>query len=140
MVEWFKCRYLKLWIANYASVHQIRNIHKGGEGGSVYIHKNFEFKIRNDLSINCEDIESIGAELLYEKTRNTLFNVVYKPPNSKIEPFENFLKILFNKNENSNKNYHIAENFNLNLLDHDKSMKKGGTLYLLLPINHPTAK
>ena len=139
MVEWFKCRYLKLWIANYVSLHLCHK-GRGGGGCSVYIHKNFEFKIRNDLSINSKDIESIGVELLCEKRRNTLFNVIYRPPNSKIEPFENFLKILFNKNENFNKNYHIAENSNLNLLDHYKSMKKGGTLYLLLPINHPTAK
>ena len=76
-------------LPNYVSVHQIRNHYKGG-GVSVYIHKNFEFKIRNDLSINSKDIESIGVELLYEKRRNTLFNVVYRPPNGKIEPFENF--------------------------------------------------
>ena len=67
---------------NYVSVHQIKNHYKGG-GVSVYVHKNFEFKIRNDVSINSEDIESIGVELLYEK---------------------------------------------------------GGTLYLMLSIDHPTAK
>ena len=59
-------------------------------------------------------------EHLHEKRRNTLFNVVYKPSNGRIESFENFLKIFFNKNGNSNKNYHIARDFNLNLLDHDK--------------------
>ena len=75
------------------------------------------------LSINSKDIEAISVELLYEKKRNTLFNVVYRPPNGKIEPFENILKILFNKNKNSNKNYHIAGDFNLNLLDHDKNKK-----------------
>ena len=91
--------------------------------GSVYIHKNFEFKVRNDLSINSKDIESIDVELLYEKRKNTLFNVVSRPPNGKREPFENFLKILFNKNKNSNKNYHIAGDFNPNLLDHDKNKK-----------------
>ena len=63
------------------------------------------------LDINSKDIESTGMELLYEKRRNTLFNVVYRPPNNKIEPFKNFLKIL----------YHIAGDFNLNLLDHDKN-------------------
>ena len=62
-------------------------------------------------------------ELLHEKRRNTLFNVVYRPPNGETEPFENFIKILFNKNKNSNKNYHIAEDFNLNLLDHDNNKK-----------------
>ena len=69
-------------LLNYVSVHQIKNHYKGG-GVSVYIHKNFEFKIRNDVSINSEDIESISVELLYEK---------------------------------------------------------GGTLYLMLSIDHPTAK
>ena len=109
-------------LPNYVSVHQIRNRYKGG-GISVYIHKNFKFKIRNDLSIDNKDIESIGVETLYEKRRNNLFNVIYRPPNSKIEPFGNVLKILFNKNKNSNKNYHIAGDFNINLLDHDKNKK-----------------
>ena len=88
--------------------HQIRNHYKGG-GVSVYSHKNFKFKIRNDLSINSKDIESICVELLYEKRRNTLFNAVNRSPNSKIEPLEDFLKILVNKSKNSNKNYHIAK-------------------------------
>ena len=47
-------------LPNYVSVHHIRNHYKGG-GVSVYIHKNFKFKIRNDLSINSKDIESIGV-------------------------------------------------------------------------------
>ena len=107
-------------LLNYVSVHQIRNHYKGS-GVSVYIHKNFEFKIRHDVSINSKDIESISAELLYEKTRNNLFHVVYRSPKDKKEPFKNFLKILFNKNRNSNKNYHIAGDFTLNLLDHNKN-------------------
>ena len=83
-------------------------------------------------------------ELLYEKGRNTLFNVIYIPPNRKIEPFENFLKILFNKNKNSDKNDHVAGDFNLNLLDHDKNKKVGDFFNLIyqnrmIPtINKPT--
>ena len=96
-----------------AGVHQIRNHYKRS-GVSVYIHKNLKFKIRNDLSINSKDIESVSAELLYEKRKSSLFNAVYKSPDGKIEPFEDFLKILFNKNKNPNKNYHIVGDFNLN--------------------------
>ena len=70
-------------------------------------------------------------ERLYEKRRNNLFNVVYRPPNGGIEPVENFLKILFNKNKNSNKNYHIAGDFNLNLLNHDKNKKVQDLLNLI---------
>ena len=62
---------------------------------------NFEFKIRNDLIINSKDIELIGVELWYEKSRNALFNVVYRPYNGKTEPFQNFLKIVFNTNNKS---------------------------------------
>ena len=98
---------------------------------SVYIHNNFEFKNRNDFSINSKDIESISVELLYEKRKNTLFNVVYIPPNGKIEPFRNFLKILFNKNKISNKNYHVTRDFNLNLLDHDQNKKVQNFLNLI---------
>ena len=53
-------------LPNCVSVHQIRNHYKRG-GVSVCIHKNLKFKIRNDLSINSKDFESIGVELLYEK-------------------------------------------------------------------------
>ena len=83
-------------------------------------------------------------KLLCAKRRNTLFNVIYRPPNGKTEPFGNFLKILFNKNKNTNKNYHIAGDFNLNLLDHDKNKKVRDFLNLIyqngmIPtINKPT--
>ena len=83
-------------------------------------------------------------ELLHKKRRSTLFNVVYRPPNGKIEPFENFLKILFDKTKNSSKNYHIAGDFNVNLLDHDEIKKIQDFLNLIyqncmIPtINKPT--
>ena len=117
-------------LPNYFTVHKIRNHYKES-GVSVYIHKHFEFKIRNDLRINCKDIESIGVGLLHEKRRNTLFNVVYRPPYGKIEPFENFLKKLLFKNKNSSKNYYIARDFNLNMLDYDKDKKVQGFLNLI---------
>ena len=56
-------------------MHQIKHHNKGG-GVLVYINKNFKFEIRNDLSINHKDIESIGVELLYEKRMESLFNTV----------------------------------------------------------------
>ena len=83
----------------------------------------FELKIRNDLSINCKDVESLGVELLHVKKKNTLFNVLYRPSNGQIETFENFLRHLFHENKNSNKNFHIAGDSNLNLLDHNENQK-----------------
>ena len=70
-------------LPNYVSVHQIRNHYKGG-GVSVYIHKNFEFKIRNDLSINSKDIESIGVEFISNKHIYKHLNFMHKFINNQI--------------------------------------------------------
>ena len=104
-----------------AGVHQIRNHYKRS-GVSVYIHKNMKFKIRNYLSINSKDIESVSAELLYEKRKNSLFNAVYKSPDGKIEPFEDFLKI--KKAKTPIKIIILQEiSILINLLDHDRNKK-----------------
>ena len=81
-------------------------------------------------------------ELLHDKKKNTLFNVLYRPPNGQIETFENFLRHLLLLNYN--KNFHIAGDFNLNLLDHNENKKMQNVLNIIhqngmLPtINKPT--
>ena len=40
------------------------------------------------------------------------------------EPLEKFLNEIFNKTNKSNKMFHIASDFNLNVLDHDNCKKK----------------
>ena len=49
-------------LPGYYSIHQIRNIRKGG-GVSIYIKKVLNFKIKDDLSINCKDVASLCIEL-----------------------------------------------------------------------------
>ena len=41
-----------------------------------------------------------------------------------VEPLEKFLNEIFNKTNKSNKMFHIAGDFNLNVLDHDNCKKK----------------
>ena len=60
------------------------------------------------------------------------------------EPFEKFLNCIFHKTKKSNKKFHIAGDFNLNVLDHDNCKKVQNFLNLLyqnnmIPIiNKPT--
>ena len=61
--------------------------------GSQYIKKVLNFKIKDDLSINCKDVESLCIELLFENKRNTLINVLYRPPNGQTESFEKNFKM-----------------------------------------------
>ena len=128
---------------NYKSIHQVRNYGKGG-GVSIYENKSLNFKLRPDLSISSRDVESISIEILFYKEQYILINVLYRPPKGVIEPFERFLKEILKKTKNNFKPFHIAGNFNLNILDHDKCSKLHNFLNLLykngmIPtINKPT--
>ena len=42
-------------------------------------------KVRSDLSINNKDIESISVEISSNKKRNSLVNILYRPPNGEID-------------------------------------------------------
>ena len=117
-------------LPGYYSIHQIRNNRKG-DGISIHIKKVLNFKIKDDLSINCKDVESLCIELLFENKRNTLIYVLYRPYNGQTESFEKFLKNVFSITKNSNKVHRIAGDFNLNLLNHENSRKVQGFLNLI---------
>ena len=78
-----------------------------------------EFKIRNYLSINSDDAESISVEILFKNRKNTIFNVLYSQPEGQIEPLEKFLKEIFYQIKKFNRQFHVAGDFNLNVLDHE---------------------
>ena len=90
-------------LPDYISKHQVRDDRKGGV--SIYIHISLSFKVRSNLCINSIDTESLPIELTLDNKCSTFINVLYRPPNSQIEPFETFL------------------DFNLNLLDHESNKK-----------------
>ena len=83
-------------MSNYKSIHQVRNYSKRG-GVSIYIYKSLNFKLRLDLIINSQDVESISKEILFNKERNTVKNVLHRHPKGAIEPFEKFLKQILKK-------------------------------------------
>ena len=128
---------------NYISKHQVRSDRRGG-GVSIYIHSSIKFKERPDFSIISKDIETLTLEILSDKTRNILANVLYRPPLGQYEQFENFLTTFFSRTKNCNKDIHIAGDSNLNLLDHDTNKKVQNFLNLIYQnnlistINKPT--
>ena len=79
--------------------------------------------MKPDLSINNNDIESLIIRILQDKKRNTSINALYRPPNGQIESFEKFLNNIFSKIKKSNKLFHIAGDYNLNLLGHNTNRK-----------------
>ena len=130
-------------LPNYNTEHQIR---KSGQGGGVciFIHDSLDYKVRKDLSINCDAIESLSIEICKRKTRNTIFNVVCRPPNGDTKISKQFCKDLFSKNSKNLKNMILAGDFNINALDYEQNKKVQSFFnlmyrYNMIPtINKPT--
>ena len=83
-------------LPNYKSIHQVRNYSKRG-GVSIYINKSLNSKSRPDLSINSREVESLSIEILFDKERNTLIIVLYRPPKGVTETFERFSNEILKK-------------------------------------------
>ena len=49
-------------LSGYQVLHQTRKNRKGG-GVYVFMHENLSFKLREDLSINCDAIQSLSIEI-----------------------------------------------------------------------------
>ena len=59
-------------------------------------------------------------EIVSNKYRNSLINILHQPPCGEIEALDTFHNSVFSHTESSNEAMNIANNFNLNLFDKNK--------------------
>lgn len=83
-------------LPNYTSKLEGRGNCKGG-GLSICSSNSLYFKVGLDLTISNNDIESLSAEIVSGKVRHTIANVLCRPLNGQIEPFETFLNKTFSQ-------------------------------------------
>ena len=57
--------------------------------------------------------------------------MLYRPPNGQVEPFETFLNKASSQKKVSKEAFHIASDFNSNLLDYDTNKKLQNFLNLI---------
>ena len=95
-------------------------INKKGGGVGIYVSKETEYNIRNALAENIEDsIETIFIEISNSNGKNIIIGVIYRPPNNKLELFENAINNLLSKIGNENKICYLTGDFNIDLLKSD---------------------
>ena len=129
-------------LKNYNVIHQVRNSRKGG-GLCIFINESLCCKLRKDLSINSEAIESLFIEICNKKASNLIFSAIYRPPTGDIKVFEQFCKDIFSRNQNM-KHMMFAGDFNVNVLNYEYNGKVKSFFDLmyqrnLIPtINKPT--
>ena len=83
------------------------------------------YKLRKDLSIISEAIESLSLEISYKKSSNLIFNAIFRPPTGGIKVFEQFCEDIFSKNQNM-KHMMFAGDFNMNVLYYEYNRRVKG--------------
>ena len=110
-------------LEGYNPVNQIRKNYKG-VGIAIFIRDLLLHKIREDLSINCDDIESLSIEIINNHSKNIVLNVVYRPPDGDVSVTETFLRKIISGNIKVNKTLFLSGDFNINVLDCENNKKK----------------
>ena len=47
----------------------------------IFVHENLSSKLREDLGINCDAIQSLSIQISSTKSKNIILNTIYRPPN-----------------------------------------------------------
>ena len=99
------------------------------------MHENLSFKLREDLNINCDAIQSFSIEISSTKSKNIILNTIYRPPNGDMKQCESYFKYIFSKNSKNLKNIVLAGDFNINFLDFERNKNVQHLLNLMFRYN-----
>jgi len=106
-------------LAGYQSIHKCRPFRSGG-GVSLFIKDNLEFTVRNDLGFNNACMESLFIEInkdIVGKNRNIIVGVIYRPPDTNVKDFNEYLEQLLESIKSENKIPYLIGDYNINLLN-----------------------
>ena len=95
----------------------VNRSNKKGGGVGIYMTEKFNYKLRNDLSTNVDDvIESTFIEIIASTGKNIIVGVIYRPPNNKFDTFEIAMNGILNTIDKENKICYLIGDFNIDLL------------------------
>ena len=121
--SWLKDNNSALYnIDGYNSEHRCRPV-RGGGGVSLYIHESLEYFLRDDICINNSNLESLFIEIQTHqkcKTQNDIVGVVYRPPDTDMNAFNQHLESLLQTLHSEKKNMYLLGDWNINVLNADK--------------------
>ena len=80
-------------------------------------HNSLIFTKKENLSMNCDNLETLVVKIDNSKDKNEIANLVYRLPNGSIKTFHEYLKLFLDRTTIRNKNIVLIRDFNLNLQD-----------------------
>ena len=105
-------------ITNYSFTHEKRKTnHKGGRLG-IYVYKNLDYKILQNLAKNTENIETFAIEIKNKNSKNILIFAVYRPPRGNQSKFLEEIEQVIHNSKHSTKSFFLVGDLNLNFSDY----------------------
>lgn len=98
---------------------------KVGGGVSIFIHHDYEYRTRHDLCLNSEMVpgESIFTEMFVEAKKLKIFGCIYRPPNTVISEFNDYMANAMDVLNKEGKLLFILDDFNKSLQDGNSEME-----------------
>ena len=109
-------------IDGYAMIQRCRSGRIGG-GVALCIKDGISYNVRNDLSIFNDIMESLFIEIPsteFNLERSVIIAVIYRPPNTDLEMFNNEIQDVLNKIHKEKKLCYLSGDFNIDLLKSEK--------------------
>ena len=89
--------------------------HKTGGGVAFYIRESIDYFVHSEHSLMNDFIESLLVEVNVTGSKNILIMVIYRPPNSNIKLFLEYLQDLFHNQIFNNKDCFIVGDYNIDI-------------------------
>ena len=131
---------------SYTHISQCR-LNRIGGGVSIFLKDTIAHSRRIDLDVNNSHIESLFIEIpkeLVSHKQNVIVGVIYRPPNTEVDVFNNHLTTILSTIKSENKIAYISGDFNINLLNVESHIQSSEFMEIMysfsyLPlINKPT--
>ena len=106
-------------ILGYNQENNNRQIKRGG-GVSLYIKDHIDYRVREDLGKICNYAETLFVEIdknAIGYKRYVITGVIYRPPDSNIEEFLNYMNDIFTKLGRENKTVYLMGDYNINMIN-----------------------
>ena len=120
--NWLKSHNYTLYnLDGYKSEHRFRPL-RGGGGVSLLIKEDIEYFVREDLCNQSKYAETLFVQIdkrYIGKSLDAIVGVIYRPPDTDVTVFNDYLNSLMSKIKPEKKLLYIMADFNINLLNAD---------------------
>ena len=95
---------------------------KAGGGVGMFISRQFEYEVRNELTFMNSNIETIFVEIIIPGNKNIIIGTFYRPPRSNSNDFLNCMQQILTDPVVQNKQCFFMGDFNINLFHNHSSV------------------